>query len=201
MRAKITKQEEILNYIKSHSDEHGYPPTVREICAGVGLKSPSTVHGHIKRLMDKGLLEKSPLKTRALKVVETLSPPPSEYMEVPVLGRVAAGVPILAQQDIERTIPLPMDFARNGEVFMLRVSGDSMRDAGILNGDFVIVREQPTAENGEIVVAIIEEEATVKNFYRENGHFRLQPQNEFYEPIIVDSLDIAGKVIGIFRIL
>jgi len=203
MRENHGKQQEILDFINNATKINGYPPTVREICTAVGLSSPSTVHGYLQRLSKKGLLDKSPLKNRAIKIPEseTLEHETDDLLHVPVIGSVAAGTPILAQENIERTFPLPLDFARNNDVFMLRVKGESMINKGILNGDYIIVSRQPTANNGEMVVALIDDEATVKTFYKEKDHIRLQPENDFMEPIITTNVAILWKVIGVYRIL
>ncbi len=204
MRKNEQKQQEILDFINNFTNENGFPPTVREICNAVGLSSTSTVHGYISRLTKSGMLEKSPLKNRAIRVSETeeaKTTESEEFMSVPVIGNVAAGSPILAEENIQRTFPLPMDFARNKDVFMLKVRGESMINAGILDGDYVIVAKQPTASNGEIVVALIEDSATVKTFFKENGYIRLQPENDYMEPIIVENPAILGKVIGVYRML
>ena len=196
----IENQKRILSYIEKYSAEKGYPPTVREIGEAVGLNSPSTVHGYLKRLERDGKLEKAEGSSRALRLKgekEALR----EFLEVPVIGRVSAGTPILAEENFERTFPLPMDFARNADIFMLRVRGDSMINAGILDGDYVVVEQQQVARNGEMVVALVEDSATVKTFYKEDGHYRLQPENDYMEPIIVDSVSILGKVVAVFRSL
>lgn len=189
----------ILDFITDYTHENGYAPTIREICEGVGLKSPSTVHGHIERLRRAGKLDKADSKTRTIKVSDNSSFGETEFLEVPVLGNVAAGVPIRAQEDIERTFPLPMDFAKKGEVFMLKVRGESMINAGILSGDYIIVEQTNVAVNGQMVVAMIEDEVTVKTFYKEADHIRLQPENDFMEPIIVRDVIILGKVVGVYR--
>lgn len=191
-------QKKILDFIAAHMKETGYPPSVREIGQGVGLKSPSTVHGYLERMSKEGKLQKDSQKTRALRVT-VKEPPAHEYLEVPVVGMVAAGQPILAQENVVDTYPLPMRFARKGELFMLQVKGDSMINAGILNGDYVIVVKQKVANNGEIVVARIDNEATVKRFYKEESTIRLQPENDAYDPIYSDSVEIEGKVVGLFR--
>lgn len=202
---KIEKQQEILDYIKSYCAQKGYPPTVREIGAAVGFNSPSTVHGYIRRLESEGKIEKMGGSSRALKIKgmpDADKPiPKQEFLEVPVIGKVSAGLPILAEENFERTFPLPMDFAKNADLFMLRVQGESMVNVGIYNGDYVIVAQQQVANNGEIVVALVEDSATVKTFYKEKGHFRLQPENDYMEPIIVDEVSILGKVVGVFRSL
>lgn len=201
------KQKQILDFINDFQEKNGYPPTVRDICIGVGLRSTATVFTHLKNLEEKGVLNKSSAKNRAISVVKEATvtefvPKDSnnpDILEVPLVGKVAAGSPILAVENIERTFPLPMDMATNQEMFMLRVQGESMINAGILNGDLIIVARQPTAENGEKVVAMINDEVTVKTFYKENGYFRLQPENDTMEPIITTQLTILGKVVGLFR--
>ena len=201
------KQKLIFDFINDFQDKNGYPPTVRDICLGVGLRSTATVFTHLKNLEEKGALTKCSAKNRAISLVKEALPQKSDpalsenpnVLEVPLIGKVAAGIPILAVENIERTFPLPMDIAGNKDIFMLRVQGESMINAGILDGDYIIVSRQPTAENGEMVVAMINDEATVKTFYREDGYFRLQPENDAMEPIIVTQLTILGKVIGLFR--
>lgn len=211
------KLNEILDFVKKHVDESGYPPSVREICRAVGFKSTSTVHSYLSKLDSRGFISKEPSKTRALKVITGKSDSRSrpakssaagidpdyrmkEIIDVPVIGRVTAGQPILAVENIDDTFPLPLDFVRDQEVFMLRIKGESMIDAGILDNDYVLVKKQETAVNGDIVVALIEDEATVKRFFRENGHIRLQPENRFYKPIILkDGVSVLGKVTGVFR--
>jgi len=204
MAKNLQKQQEILSFITEATKENGYPPTVREICVAVGLSSPSTVHGYLDRLTKSGQLEKSPLKNRSIRIAGTDDEKTSysqenEFLQVPVIGQVTAGLPILATENIERTFPLPIDFAKNEEIFMLRVRGESMINKGILNGDYVIVSKRPTAQNGEIIVALIEDEATVKTFYNEKSHIRLQPENDFMEPIISNNVTILGKVVGVYR--
>ena len=207
MAENLQKQQEILEFIQSQIKAQGFPPTVREICEAVGLSSPSTVHGYLKRLEKRGLLKISSSKNRAIRIANETKKSPvsptllSEHLEVPVIGRVSAGLPILAEENRERTFPLPMDFAHGKDVFMLRVQGESMINAAILNGDYVIVQKQDIARNGDIIVALIDDEATVKTYYKEEGHFRLQPQNDFMEPIITDHLTVLGKVIGVYRML
>lgn len=207
MAENLQKQHEILEFIQSQIKAQGFPPTVREICEAVGLSSPSTVHGYLKRLEKRGLLKISSSKNRAIRIADetkknTGSPTPvPEHLEVPVIGRVSAGLPISAEENRERTFPLPMDFAHGKDVFMLRVQGESMINAAILNGDYVIVQKQDIARNGDIIVALIDDEATVKTYYKEDGYFRLQPENDFMEPIIVDHLTVLGKVIGVYRVL
>ncbi|MBQ8540050.1 MAG: transcriptional repressor LexA [Clostridia bacterium] len=206
MAANLSKQQQILDFIEQHSREKGYPPTVREICAAVGLNSPSTVHGYISRLQKAGLLEKDAASSRSVRVssknnVAQIVEADDTILSVPVIGQISAGQPILAEENIERMFPLPSDFARGSDVFMLKIRGESMVNAGILDGDFVIVKSQSVANNGDIVAALIEDSATVKTFYKENGHFRLQPENDYLEPIIVDTVAIIGKVIGVYRVL
>lgn len=197
-----TKQLEILRYIYDTVERRGFPPTVREICAAVKLSSTSTVHGHLARLERKGLLIKDATKPRALEITDEgkkeLGIKPKK---IPVVGMVTAGQPILAVQDIDEYFPLPPDLENDaGELFMLKVHGESMINAGILNGDSVIVRKQNTANNGEIVVAMTDEnEATVKRFYKENDHYRLQPENDTMAPIILSKVSILGKVVGLYR--
>ncbi|NRN88515.1 LexA repressor [Lactobacillus helveticus] len=197
-----TKQLEILRYIYDTVDHRGFPPTVREICAAVKLSSTSTVHGHLARLERKGLLIKDATKPRALEITDEgkkeLGIKPKK---IPVVGVVAAGQPILAVQDIDEYFPLPPDLENDaGELFMLKIHGESMINAGILNGDNVIVKKQNTANNGEIVVAMTDEnEATVKRFYKEKDHYRLQPENDTMAPIILPEVTILGKVVGLYR--
>jgi len=202
------KQRKILDFLKQQIEEKGYPPSVREICSAMGYKSTSTVHGYIEQLQKNGYLQKDPTKPRALKIIDNESSAKrdmeyytrKELVEVPVVGKVTAGMPILATENIEDTFPLPVDLVQNSTAFMLRVQGDSMVEAGILDKDYVLVKQQSVASNGEIVVALIDDEATIKTFYKEKDHIRLQPQNKFYEPIIVrDNVTILGKVIGVFR--
>ena len=204
MAKNTDKQQQILDFIQQQVMEKGYPPTVREICDAVGLNSPSTVHGYLTRLEKNGFITKSQGSSRGIRltgVPNNISAIEKEYLEVPVIGRVSAGMPILAEENLERTFPLPMDFAKKNDIFMLRVRGDSMIEAGILDGDYVIVEKCDVARNGDTVVALVEDSATVKTFYKENGHFRLQPENAALEPIIVDSVSILGKVVGVYRVL
>ena len=197
-----SKQLQILRYIYDTVEKRGFPPTVREICQGVELSSTSTVHGHLSRLERKGLIVKDATKPRALEITEegkkALGVKPTD---IPVVGDVTAGQPILAVEDIEDYFPLPPDLANDaGDLFMLRVHGASMINAGILNGDNVIVRKQSSAINGEIVVAMTDEnEATVKRFYKEKDHYRLQPENDTMAPILLNSVHILGKVVGLYR--
>ena len=195
------KQQEILNYIKEEILSRGYPPSVREICEAVNLKSTSSVHAHLESLEKNGYIRKDPTKPRAIEVMDDdFNLTRREVVNVPLIGTVAAGQPVLAQQNIENYIPVPAEYMPNQQPFMLRVKGESMINAGILNGDSVLVKEQPTAENGDIVVAMIDDGATVKRYFRESGHIRLQPENDTMDPIIVENCTILGKVFGVFRI-
>lgn len=222
------REEKILNYMKQEIRLKGYPPTVREICAALGIKSTSTAHKDIASLVKQGYIKKDPSKPRALMVVDESSSdgcengrsdasvnkdafsssPVNTYgydakvEEIPVIGRIAAGTPILAEQNVEDSIPVPSRFLGSGRNFMLIVKGESMIEAGIMDGDYILVEEQSSARNGEIVVAMVdgfESEATVKTFYRENGHIRLQPENSTMSPIIVNDAKILGRVKGVFR--
>ena len=197
---KITaKQEEILNYIKNEILERGFPPAVREICQAVGLKSTSSVHSHLESLEKNGYIRRDPTKPRAIEILDdSFQMVRREMVNVPVVGTVAAGQPILAEQNIDSYYPIPAEFMPNEQTFILKVKGDSMVNAGILNGDSVVVKQQSTAHNGEIVVALVEDSATVKTFYKEDGHIRLQPENDTMDPIIVDDCQILGKVFGVF---
>lgn len=195
------QQRKVYEYILDFTRRKGYPPSVREIGEALGLTSSSTVHGHLTRLAEKGYIYRDPTKPRA---IELLIDPITDDMRapttfVPVVGQVTAGAPILAEENIEEYFPLPQQLVRDQAVFMLKVRGDSMIEAGILHGDHVIVRQQQAADNGDIVVARLDDEATVKRFFREKGHIRLQPENSQLEPIIVPHCDIVGKVIGVFR--
>ena len=199
---KITaKQEEILKYIKEQILKKGYPPAVREICEAVNLKSTSSVHAHLETLEKNGYIRKDPTKPRAIEILDdTFNLTRREMVNVPIIGNVAAGMPILATENIENYFPIPAEFMPNQEVFMLHVKGDSMINAGIFDGDNILVRQQSTASNGDMVVALVDDSATVKTYYKENGHVRLQPENDSMEPIIVDDCQILGKVFGVFRI-
>lgn len=194
-------QERILAYIESEIRARGYAPSVREIGEAVGLKSTSTVHGHLTRLEKKGLLRRDAMKPRAMGLSNAVAEDEQHphVREIPVVGRVAAGLPILAEENVEEVMALPEDLVGDGEHFILRVRGDSMIQAGILNDDYIVVRRQPDARNGEIVVALVEDEATVKRFYKEDGHFRLQPENDAMAPIIVSDVSILGKVVSLMR--
>ena len=196
------KQTEILEYIKECVLKKGYPPSVREICEAVHLKSISSVHSHLATLEEKGYIRRDPTKPRTIEIIdEEFNPARRELVNIPVIGTVAAGQPILAEENISDYFPVPADILPNADVFMLEVKGESMINAGILNGDKVIVRMQNTAENGEMVVALLDDSATVKTFYKEDGHYRLQPENDTMEPIITDKVQILGRVIGIFRLM
>lgn len=200
---KITaKQQEILEYIKETILKKGYPPAVREICEAVHLKSTSSVHSHLETLEENGYIRRDPTKPRTIEILDDcFNLTRREVVNVPLLGAVAAGQPLLAQENIENYYPIPAEVLPNSETFMLRVKGDSMVNAGIFNGDQIIVSQQQTAQNGEIVVALIDDSATVKRFYKEDGHFRLQPENDQMEPIITDHVEILGKVIGLLRMM
>lgn len=198
---KITaKQEEILEYIKQQILKKGYPPAVREICEAVHLKSTSSVHSHLETLEKNGYIRRDPTKPRAIEILDdTFNLTRREVVNVPIVGRVAAGQPILASENIENYFPIPAEFMPNQDVFMLHVKGDSMINAGIFDGDSILVKKQPTAENGDMVVALIDDSATVKTFYKENGHYRLQPENDAMDPIIADEVSILGIAFGVFR--
>ena len=202
------RERAILKYIQKQIRTNGYPPSVREIGKAVGLKSTATVHGYLNKLEEKGFIKKEQQKGRTLKLLkgglENKSKEKELYVrkemvDVPVVGRITAGAPILAVENITDTFPIPIDFVGNSESFMLTVRGESMIEAGILDGDYILVRKQNTAENGEIVVALIGDEATVKTFYKEKDHIRLQPENSLMSPIIVDDCKILGRVSGVFR--
>ena len=204
------REKAILKYIEKQIKANSYPPSVREIGKAVGLSSTATVHGYLAKLEEKGYIKKESQKGRTLRLLkgilkeEKKEEPKQVYtsremVDVPVIGKITAGAPILAVENVTDTFPIPIDFVGNSESFMLTVSGESMIEAGILDGDYILVKKQNTANNGEIVVALIEDEATVKTFYNENGHIRLQPENSTMEPIIVPNCEILGKVAGVFR--
>ncbi len=194
-----SKQQEILDFIKLEISTKGYPPSVREICVAVGLRSTSTVHGHLERLEKRGIIRRDPTKPRAIEILDD-SASTKEVIDVPIIGSVAAGQPILAVENVEDNFPVPVDyFPSKNQLFMLQVKGESMTGCGIMNGDYLIVEQQPTAENGDIVVALIDDSATVKTFYKEKDHIRLQPENPSMEPIIVEDCSILGKAVGLFR--
>lgn len=199
---KITdKQKEILEFIKGEILKKGYPPAVREICEAVHLKSTSSVHSHLETLEKNGYIRRDPTKPRAIEIMDdSFQMVRHEMASIPIVGTVAAGLPILAEQNIEGYFPIPTEMVPKGESFILKVKGDSMINAGIFNGDSIFVNACNTAENGDVVVALVEDSATVKTYYKENGHFRLQPENDNMEPIILDTVDILGKVYGVFRL-
>lgn len=209
MGAKVTKrQQAVLDNIEKHIREKGYGPTVREVCQDLGLSSPSTVHVHLKALEEKGLIKRDPLKSRSISLAYPLEeanepniikPEFRNVVTVPLVGNVAAGEPILAEENIEDTITLPTEIVGEAPSFMLSVRGDSMIEAGINDGDYIVVKEQPVANNGDIVVAIVDDGATVKRFYRESNAIRLQPENSSMDPIIVDDCSICGIVVAVFR--
>ena len=202
-QGKITsKQKEILEYIKETILKKGYPPTVREICEAVRLKSTSSVHSHLETLERNGYIRRDPTKPRAMEILDdTFGLTRREMVQVPMIGTVAAGLPILAEENIDEYFPIPAELLPNSPTFMLRIKGNSMINAGIFEGDRVIVEQTPTAENGDIVVALIDDSATVKRFYKEGDHYRLQPENDTMEPIIVSNLNVLGKVIALFRMM
>ncbi len=195
------RQIQILDFIKSRVSNQGYPPSIREICEKCGLKSTASVHTHLTTLENKGYIRRNKAQNRSIEITDPTFIKNSDFLNVPIVGNVSAGSPILAVENIEDSFPIPSHLVGSDEVFMLRIRGDSMMDVGIFNKDLVLVNQQSTASNGDIVVALIEDSATVKTFYKENGHFRLQPENENYEPIIVDNLTILGKVIGLYRVM
>jgi repressor LexA len=192
----------ILQYICDQIDERGFPPSVREICEAIGLKSTSTVHGHLKRLEKQGMLKRDSMKPRAMAVLrKNVSGMDSHVRMIPLLGPVAAGSPILAEESISEMLPIPDFMLRDGEHFALLVRGDSMIQAGILNDDYLVVKQQNQANNGDIVVAMINGDATVKRFFKEKNHFRLQPENSAMQPIILKEVEILGKVVSVYRTL
>lgn len=196
------KQSEILEYIKKEILNRGYPPAVREICEAVQLKSTSSVHSHLETLEKNGYIRRDPTKPRAIEIIDdNFNLTRREVVNVPIIGTVAAGQPILAVENVSNYFPIPMEYMPNEESFMLTVKGDSMINIGIYEGDNVLVKKQNTANNGDIVVALVEDSATVKTFYKEEGYYRLQPENDDMEPIIVSNAEILGKVFGVFRFL
>ena len=197
-----SKQREILEYIKQEILNKGYPPAVRVICEAVHLKSTSSVHSHLETLEKNGYIRRDPTKPRAIEIIDdNFNLTRREVVNVPIIGQVAAGQPLLAVENIENYFPIPTEFMPNAETFMLKVKGDSMINAGIFNGDKILVQKQSDAQNGDIVVALVDDSATVKTFYKEDGHFRLQPENDTMDPIIVNEYSILGKVFGIMRFL
>ena len=203
MPGKISaKQKEILEYIKGEILNKGYPPAVLEICEAVDLKSTSSVHSHLETLEKNGYIRRDPTKPRAIEILDDdFNLTRREVVNVPIVGHVAAGEPILATENIENYFPIPVEYMPNEETFMLKVKGESMINAGIFNGDNVLVKKQTNAENGDIVVALVDDSATVKTFYKEDGYYRLQPENDTMDPIIVKECSILGKVFGVFRFL
>lgn len=202
MKPLSNREKQILEYIAREQESRGYPPSVREIGFAVGLRSSSTVHGYLAALESKGYIKRDPSKPRAIEVLlgtDNLPPATRDVANVPVVGKVTAGQPILAVENIDDYLPLPRSLAGEGDSFLLRVSGESMIGAGILDGDYVIVRKQSSATNGEVVVAMIEDEATVKRFYRDEGFVRLEPENPAFSPIVSPNAVVIGKVIGLVR--
>lgn len=196
-----TKQKEILEFIKSEIINKGYPPSVREICEAVRLKSTSSVHSHLETLEKNGYIRRDPSKPRAIEIIDDeFNLTRRELVNVPIVGTITAGQPILAVENVDSYFPIPSEFMPNAETFMLKVKGDSMINAGIYDGDKVLIQKQSHAKNGDYVVALLDDEVTVKTFYKENGYIRLQPENDTMEPIIVSDLQILGIVIGLFRI-
>ena len=196
-----SKQQEILDYIKEEILKRGYPPSVREICEAVHLKSTSSVHSHLETLEKNGYISRDPTKPRAIEICDdSFQMIRTEMVNLPIIGQVAAGMPILAEENVESYFPVPAELVPHGESFILNVKGDSMINAGIYSGDKIFVNACSSARNGDMVVALIDDSATVKTFYKEEGHIRLQPENDTMEPIIVDDCQILGKVFGVFRI-
>ena len=196
------KQAEILEYIKNEILNRGFPPSVRDICEAVHLKSTSSVHSHLETLEKNGYIRRDPSKPRAIEILDdNFNLTRREVVNVPIIGRVAAGEPILAVENVENYFPIPAEFMPNEQTFMLTVNGESMINAGILDGDQILVQVQKSAKNGDIIVALVEDSATVKTYYKENGYYRLQPENDNMEPILVTEMEILGKVIGVFRFL
>lgn len=197
-----TKQREILEYIKQEILSRGYPPAVREICEAVKLKSTSSVHAHLETLEKNGYIRRDPSKPRAIEIVDdTFNLTRRELVNVPLVGTVAAGQPLLANENIETYFPMPAEIIPNEQVFMLTVKGESMVNVGIFDGDKILVKQQSTCRNRDIVVALVDDSATVKTFYKEDGYIRLQPENDYLDPIIVKDCTILGKVIGLFRLM
>ncbi|MBQ3427367.1 MAG: transcriptional repressor LexA [Clostridia bacterium] len=205
---KLTdKDYQILDFVYKYIKENGFPPTVREICAEVGLSSPATVHARLGKLEASGFIERSSTKNRTMRIINYVPDNESdngveheEYMHVPVYGKITAGMPITAVEQLESYFPIPLSHAHNKDIFMLHVTGESMVNAAILDGDYIIVEKQNTARNGDIVVALVDgTDATVKTFYKEKGHYRLQPENDYMEPIISNNVEIMGKVVGVYR--
>ena len=194
------KQREILEYIKKEILNRGYPPAVREICEAVDLKSTSSVHSHLETLEKNGYIRRDPTKPRAIEIIDdNFNLTRREVVNVPMVGRVAAGQPILAVENVESYFPIPVEFVPNSDTFMLKVKGESMINIGILDGDNVLVEKRSDARNGDVVVALVDDSATVKTFYKEDGRIRLQPENDTMDPIYVDTCEVLGKVFGVFR--
>lgn len=201
------KDYQILDFVYHYIKDNGFPPTVREICTAVELSSPATVHARLNKLEAAGFIEKDSTKNRTMRIVGYVPDDEDDsgiehedYLSVPVYGRITAGVPITAVEQLEGHFPIPVSYVNNKEIFMLHVSGESMVNAAILDGDYIIVEKQPTAANGDIVVALVDgTDATVKTFYKESGHYRLQPENDYMEPIISNDVEILGKVVGVYR--
>lgn len=202
-QGRITdKQQEILEYIKYTILKKGYPPAVREICEAVRLKSTSSVHSHLETLEKNGYIRRDPTKPRTIEIIDDcFNLARREVVNVPLIGTVAAGQPLLAEENVEDYFPIPAEMLPNAETFMLKVKGDSMIKAGIFEGDQILIEQRNYANNGDIVVALLEDSATVKRFFKEHGHYRLQPENDALEPIIVDDVEILGKVIGLVRMM
>ena len=194
------KQKEILEYMKNEILNKGYPPTVRDICEAVHLKSTSSVHAHLETLEKNGYIKRDPTKPRAIEIIDdNFNLTRREVVNVPIVGRVAAGEPILAVENVDSYFPVPAEYMPNAQAFMLKVKGESMINAGIFDGDSILVEQQSTAKNGDMVVALVDDSATVKTFYKEDNHIRLQPENDNMDPIIVPDCQILGKVFGVFR--
>lgn len=202
MPGKISaKQSEILEFIKKEILDRGYPPAVREICEAVGLKSTSSVHSHLETLEKNGYIRRDPTKPRAIEIIDDeFNLTRRETVNVPIIGTVAAGSPILATENIQGYFPMPVENMPNQQSFILKVKGDSMINAGIFDGDQIFVKQQSTANNGDMVVALVDDSSTVKTFYKEDGHYRLQPENDDMDPIIVNEVEILGKVFGVLRL-
>lgn len=207
MSKELTKkQKDVLNFIRDFVEDNGYPPSVREICIGIGVKSTSTVHGYLTRLERNGYITRESTRTRSIVLdnkfaVDKPATRVDDYIQIPIVGRVAAGEPILAQENIEDTFPIPANYLRSGEYFMLNVSGESMIKAGIMDGDYVLVRKQNDAKNGDIIVALLDDSATVKTFFKEKDFIKLQPENDTMSPIFTKDLDVLGIVKGVFRFM
>jgi repressor LexA len=199
MEKEINKQSEIYEFLKSYTENKGYPPSVREICEAVSLASTSTVHGHLKRLEKKGMIKRDPSKPRALEIAE-LSTPQKEMIDIPIIGKITEGVPIISAENIEGTFPLPLDYIKHDrELFIIKVSDDSMINSGIREGDFAILEEVNNAKNGDVISVLIYDYMTIKRYFKEKDHIRLQPENNTMEPMLVNECNILGKLVGIFR--